>query len=80
MSTNRTRDEIEGWLSAYMSEALKIDKAEIDWKKPLQDYGLDSSAAVILLGDLEDFLDAELDPTLLVDHKNLDSLINHLCK
>lgn len=80
MATNRTREEIENWLSAYMAEALKVDKTKIDWKKPFQDYGLDSSAAVILLGDLEDFLDTDLDPTLLVDCKNMDALIDHLCK
>lgn len=78
MATNRTREEIEEWLSSYMAEALQVDKTEIDWKKPFQDFGLDSSAAVILLGDLEDFLDTDLDPTLLVDYKNLDELITHL--
>lgn len=78
MATDRTREEIEEWLSSYMAEALQVDKTEIDWKKPFQDFGLDSSAAVILLGDLEDFLDTDLDPTLLVDYKNLDELITHL--
>jgi len=78
MATDRIREEIEEWLSSYMAEALQVDKTEIDWKKPFQDFGLDSSAAVILLGDLEDFLDTDLDPTLLVDYKNLDELITHL--
>ena len=78
MAESHSKEEIEKWLISYLSEALKIDKAEVDKKKPFKDYGLDSSAALILTGDLEDFLDLELEPTLLLDHKNLESLINYL--
>ena len=85
MTTNfsdqpKTADEIQNWLITYMVEELNIDidKNRIDKQTHFNDFGLDSSSAVILTGDLGEWLGYDLDPTLLLDHPTLESLINHL--
>ncbi len=70
--------EIQTWLVDYLAEALEIDAKEIDPEVPFQDYGLDSSAAVTLTGDLGEWLDRELDPTLLVDYITIKQLSEYL--
>ena len=83
MIQNSTADrasinEIEDWIVAYVADLLEIDSEEIDPALPFDRYGLDSSAAVGLTGDLEDWLGIEIDPTLLYDYPTIDSLANYL--
>lgn len=77
-TTVPTETEIKTWLVDYLAEALEIDPQEIDSSLPFQDYGLDSSAAVTLTGDLGEWLDRELDPTLLVDYTTIEELATYL--
>ncbi|MEL6606584.1 MAG: acyl carrier protein, partial [Cyanobacteria bacterium J06614_10] len=42
--------------------------------------GLDSSAAIGLTGDLEDWLGQSVDPTLLYDYPTVDALVAYLCE
>ena len=77
-TTVPTETEIKTWLVDYLAEALEIDPQQIDPSLPFQDYGLDSSAAVTLTGDLGEWLDRELDPTLLVDYTTIEELATYL--
>jgi acyl carrier protein len=77
-STATSQVQIEEWLVAYLSQLLEVDPAQIDLKMPLESYGLDSSAAVGLTGDLENFLGRELEPTILYDYTTIAALSQHL--
>ena len=68
--------EIQDWLVAYLIEEMKKDKVEVD--VPFDQYGLESSEAVILTGDLSDWLQYDLDPTLLYDYPTIEALAKHL--
>ena len=70
--------EIQNWMCNYVADLLEVDISQIDVTIPFDRYGLDSSAAVGLAGDLEDYLEEELDPTLLYDYPTIESLTNHL--
>ena len=70
--------EIQDWAIAYLAEALEIDADEIDVTLPFDRYGLDSSVAVGMSGDLEDWLDYEFDPTLLYDYPTIEALALHI--
>ena len=70
--------EIQTWLVSYLAELLEIEPDEVDVTIPFDRYGLDSSAAVELSGDLEDWLGRELDPTLLYDYPTVEALAKHL--
>lgn len=70
--------EIQNWLVAYLAEALEVEPDTIDTSQHLQDYGLDSAAAVGLTGDLGDWLERDLDPTLLVDYTTIEAIAQYL--
>lgn len=69
-----TLTEIQNWLVAYMTEMMEVDEDEIDLSVPFDEYGLDSSMAVTLIADLEDWLGRELDRTLIYDYPTLEKL------
>ena len=73
-----TERAIQNWIVNYVAELLEVDPENIDVNIPFDRYGLDSSAAVELSGDLEDWLGRELDPTLLYDYPTFEALAKHL--
>ncbi len=72
------RNEIQAWLLARLGEELKLDPGSIDVRAPFSHYGLDSMAAVSLVGQLETWLGRELSPTLPYDYPNVHALAAHL--
>lgn len=70
--------EIKAWVVNYLADLLEVDPDEVDTTIPFDRYGLDSSAAVGLTGDLADWLGYEVDPTLLYDYPTIESLVQHL--
>lgn len=70
--------EIQDWLVSYLAELLEIDPLKIDVKIPFNRYGLDSSAAIGLTGDLGDCLGYDLDPTLIYDYPTIEDLAEQL--
>ena len=73
-----TTAEIKAWLVSYLAELLEIKPKEVDVTIPFDRYGLDSSVAVGLIGDLEEWLGAELDPTLMYDYPTIKTLAENL--
>nr|AKL71646.1 NocM [Nostoc sp. CCAP 1453/38] len=61
-----------------MSDLLEIEPDEIDVKTSFARYGLDSSAAVMLTGDLESWLGQEIEPTIMYDYPTIADLAAHL--
>ncbi|GBF80594.1 acyl carrier protein [Aphanothece sacrum] len=75
-----THTDIENWLISYVSQLLEIEPIKIDTQVSFNEYGLDSSAAIVLTGDLQEFIGSELDPTLLFDYPTIDALANYIVK
>ena len=73
-----TQKEVQTWIVNYVAELLEINPNRINVTIPFDRYGLDSSAAVGLAGDLEDWLERELDPTLLYDYPTIKTLSQHI--
>ena len=73
-----TQIEIQTWIVNYVAELLEVNPKRINVTIPFDRYGLDSSAAVGLAGDLEDWLERELDPTLLYDYPTIAALTQEL--
>jgi acyl carrier protein len=70
--------EIQDWIVAYLADLLEIEPEEINVTISFDRYGLNSSVAVGLTGDLEDWLGIELDPTLLYDYPTVETLVQYL--
>ena len=49
-------EEIRVWLVNYLADLLEVDQDEIDTSVSFDQYGLDSSTAVGITGDLSDWL------------------------
>lgn len=71
---------IQTWLVTHLAEKLEIAPENIDAKDPFDRYGLDSFAAVNLVGELEDWLDCELSPTLPYEYPTVESLTRYLAE
>lgn len=73
-----TAAEIQDWIVAYLADLLEIEPDEVDVTISFDRYGLDSSAAVGMTGDLETWLGRDLDPTLLYDYPTVEAMVRHI--
>ncbi|ARV58015.1 phosphopantetheine-binding protein [Nostocales cyanobacterium HT-58-2] len=73
-----TAAEIQAWTVSYLANLLEVTPEEVDVTIPFDRYGLDSLAAVSLTGDLQDWLEYEVDPTLLYDYPTIEELVKYL--
>lgn len=80
MSASYSTEAIQAWLTAQIADMLGMDPAELDPNATLDTYGLGSRDAVLLSGDLEDWLDLRLSPTLLYQYPSIASLSAHLAE
>ncbi|MCX7571066.1 amino acid adenylation domain-containing protein [Tumebacillus sp. DT12] len=78
MDHTHTRDSLQAWMLNELSERLGLPVEELDTREPFLNFGLDSAEAVMLSGDLGEYLGVELSPTALWDHPCVDDLIDHL--
>jgi acyl carrier protein len=69
---------IVAWLIDWIAAELEMPAAEIDTGHSLLDYSMSSVTATILVGDLEDWLDLTLSPTLVWDYPSIDAMTDHL--
>lgn len=72
--------EITHKLVELVAEALGVPSPQIDPEAELASLGLDSIRAFHLAGDLAEWLDRDLSPTLVWDHPSLASIAAHLAR
>ena len=65
---------ITTWLREYLANLLGLQEHEIDDHAAFDRYGLDSSAAVAMAGDLGDWVGCDLDPSSAYDHPSIAEL------
>lgn len=73
-----TKGAIESWLVAKLAEQLDLDPREISADETFDSYGIGSTEAVIISGDLEVWLDQQLSATLLWDYPSIAILAVYL--
>lgn len=73
-----SESEIKDLIVSYIAELLDIPPEQVDTTIEFDRYGLDSSAAIGLTGNLEDWLGEELDPTILYDYPTIETLTQYL--
>ncbi len=77
-AVNLSITEIQSWLVSYLANLLGIDSDEVDVTIPFERYGLDSEAAIVMSGDLQEWLGYNLEPTLLFDYPTVADLGQYL--
>ena len=73
-----TRAEMREWLITYLAQLLGMERQEVDPAFSFELYGLDSTAAVGLSGDLSELLGREFDTAVAYDYPSIDALVEHL--
>jgi acyl carrier protein len=72
------QEKIEHWLMNKLANLLGVDGEQINLGESIFAYGLDSSVALSLTGELEAFLDLELDTTLFWEYPKISELAEYL--
>src|SRR4029450_3009286 len=76
----RSPGEIQAWLIAQIARQLELAAESIDAQRPFFDYGLTSREAVVLSGELSDWLGERCSPTLAYDYPSIEALARHLAR
>jgi acyl carrier protein len=69
---------ISDWVARWLAARLVLDAANLDTARPLQDFGLDSMAAIERVYALEDWLRLPIDATQLWRTATVQALAEHL--
>lgn len=72
------QERIENWLCERVARRLELAPSAIDPERTFDSYGLGSTDAVELSGELEEFLGRELDPTLAYEHPTIRAVARAL--
>jgi len=78
IATSFELPELQRLMVTLLAKELRLDAKAIDVNRPFTQYGLDSIAAVTVVGDLEDALSLELPSTLLWDCPTVNAMAVHL--
>lgn len=71
---------IAEWLRTYVAKILECDGDALDETVSFERLGLDSSAAVGMVGDLSDWLGHEIDASAAYDHPSIRALSRALAR
>jgi len=71
-------EAIQNWLATRIAAMQEVNPGSIDPRQPFTYYGLGSVQAVSLTGELADFLNRKLSPTLAWDYPTIELLANYL--
>jgi acyl transferase domain-containing protein/acyl carrier protein len=75
-----TEEAIQAWLVSQLSEQLGVEPGDIDVREPFDSYGLSSTEAVILSGDLGEWLGRRLTPMLVYEYPTVEALARYLVR
>ncbi|MGK7941316.1 MAG: acyl carrier protein [Crocosphaera sp.] len=80
LNPNQSQATIKTWLINWTAEQLELETTEIDVNQSFLSYDMNSVTAMMLVGDLEDWLGLRLSPTLAWDYPNIASLAEYLAQ
>ena len=70
--------EIIRWLTERIAKSIGCPPEDIDVETPLEGIGLSSRDALGLSGELEEWLECRMEPTLLLDYPTITAVARHL--
>jgi acyl carrier protein len=73
-------DRIQNWLVPYLAQTLELDPDDIGTGTPFGRLGLDSSASIILVGELMEWLERPLEPDIVYHYPTVQALSRHLAE
>ena len=74
----KTKEQISAWIKNYLADIIEVDTAQIDENFEFERFGFNSSVAVSLVGDLEEWLELELSPSIFFEFDTIAKASAHL--
>jgi acyl-CoA synthetase (AMP-forming)/AMP-acid ligase II/3-oxoacyl-(acyl-carrier-protein) synthase/acyl carrier protein len=71
-------EKVRDWLVAQIAAAAAMSERDVDFHAPFSRFGLDSQRAVVLSGDLQDWLGLPVPATIAYDFPSIDRLARRL--
>ena len=71
-------ENIRTFIKSILAEIVGTQSSDLDADKDFDSYGLSSASAVIMLGELEEFIDMDLSPSILFEHNTINKLSAHM--
>ena len=71
-------ESIQAFLVSHLAEVVGVETAEIDVDENLENYGLDSAQAMMIISKLEELLGFKPSPILLWHYPNIAALSQRL--
>lgn len=78
--TSVSTDDAQDWLVQKLAARLEVEPATIDVEQYFDEFDLDSTEALILAGELEQWLGFELETTALWYHPTISALADHIAE
>lgn len=75
-----TPEVIQNWIVTQISLQLGINPEKIDVQQPLENYGLDSVQAMLLISKAEKFLGFKISPMLLWHYPTIEALAKRIAE
>ena len=76
----KSPEVIQKWIVAWIAKELRIEANQIDLQKPLSYLGMSSRQAILLSGELEDFLERSVKLELLFGSLTLEKFVEQLAQ
>ncbi|MBF2067750.1 MAG: thioester reductase domain-containing protein [Calothrix sp. C42_A2020_038] len=73
-------ESIQEWMVSKLAELLAVEPNTIDVEQPLENYGLDSSRAMVLVTQAQDLFKVEISPVLLWHYPTIAALAERLAE
>lgn len=78
LNVTKNKEQIITWLVNQVAGILYVDPKTINVNASFNSFGLSSRDAVMLSGDLEEWLDIRLSPTLVYEYPTISALAEYL--
>ena len=78
MSALVERGGVQSWLPPLLARPLGVSPEDLDPRRDLADYGMDSVHAVRLACELSRRLGRRVEPTVFWEHPSVQELASHL--
>lgn len=72
--------DVQRWLVEKIAHRLKVSEAQIDMEKYLDEFGLDSTEALVLSGELEKWTGTELESTAIWYYPTISTLSQYVAE
>ena len=73
-----TKSDLQDWLVENIAKSTRLPKKSIGIDIPLANYGLDSLQSVIISGELEEWLNIQIEPTLFWDFPTIEKISSYI--